>query len=107
MTEKPRFIKRTSAGIYVETNAEAAEGVAYKGTAYNLQDRAGVGAPETVLLIEFDAGDIGVDAKKAATENAEAIAELEDAMCEADANTQEWRETVEDALCEISAESEE
>ena len=35
------------------------------------------------------------------------IAELEDAMCEADAANEEWKAGIEDALCEIdSAESE-
>lgn len=65
MTENPRFIKRSSAGVYVETDEAAAEGVAYKGTAYNLQGRTGVGAEETVMLISFDSGDIGVEAKNA------------------------------------------
>ena len=65
MTETPRFIKRSSTGVYVETDEAAAEGVAYKGAAYNLQGRTGVGAEETVMLISFDSGDIGVEAKNA------------------------------------------
>lgn len=65
VTEKPRFIKKSSAGIYIEADEKGAQGVAYKGTPYNLYGRSGVGAEETALLIEFDGGDISAAAKSA------------------------------------------
>lgn len=65
VTEKPRFIKESSTGVYIEAAEKEAEGVAYKGTAYNLQGRNGVGAEETTMLIEFDGGDISAEAKGA------------------------------------------
>ena len=63
VTEKPRFIKKSSTGVYIEAGEQEAEGVAYKGTAYNLQGRTGVGAEETAMLIEFDGGDISAEVK--------------------------------------------
>lgn len=56
-TDKPHFIVKHSNGCYVHTDEENAQGVAYRGTPYNLLDREGVGAEETVMLIECDAGD--------------------------------------------------
>lgn len=56
-TEKPRYIYRKSNGCYVETKDENAPGIAFKGVPYNIQDREGVGAEETVILVEFDGGD--------------------------------------------------
>ena len=58
VTENPRFIKKTPAGIYVETTPSEARGIAYKSTPYNLFGTEGVGAEETVLLREFDGGAI-------------------------------------------------
>jgi len=61
LTERPRFIKKSSSGVFIETSEAEAQGVAYKGTAYNLQGRNGLDAAETALLIQFDAGDIGLE----------------------------------------------
>lgn len=56
-TETPLFIrKKETTGCYVQTKAESAQGVAYRGTAYNLQGKDGVGATDTVILVEVDAG---------------------------------------------------
>ena len=55
-TETPRFIKKKSTGCYIQTDKQNAQGVAYKGTAYNLQGRDGIGADDTVFLIEIDGG---------------------------------------------------
>lgn len=55
-TEAPRFIRKNSAGCYVQTDEKNAQGIAYKGTPYNLQGREGVDAEDSVLLFEFDAG---------------------------------------------------
>lgn len=41
------------------------------------------------------------------TEAKETIAELEDALCDAEINSAEWREGVEDALCELEMQKEE
>lgn len=56
-TERPRFIKKSSAGCYIQATEEEAQGVALRGTPYNLAEREGVGAPETVYLMETDGGE--------------------------------------------------
>lgn len=56
-TEKPIFIRKKSNGCYVQTSEAEAQGIAFKGTPYNLFGREGVGADETVMLVEFDGGE--------------------------------------------------
>jgi len=56
-TDSPRFIQKHSNGCYVQTDETNAQGIAYRGTPYNLLDRKGVGAEQTVMLIECDGGD--------------------------------------------------
>ena len=58
VTEKPHFIKKSSTGCFIKATEKKAQGVAYKSKPYNLQGRAGVGAEDTVILIEYDGGDI-------------------------------------------------
>mgnify|MGYP001010247055 CR=1 FL=1 len=55
-TEQPRFIKKSSAGCYIQSDEANAQGIAHQGIAYNLQGRIGVGAEDTCMLIEHDAG---------------------------------------------------
>jgi hypothetical protein len=79
-TEQARFIKRSSAGVFIQTDEEHAQGVAYMGKPYNLRDRDGLGVEDTVMLIEFDGGEILNLAENAAN----SIASIEDALCEID-----------------------
>ncbi len=81
-TEKVRFIKKKITGSYVEAKEEEAQGIAYKGTAYNLQGRDGVGAQETVYLIELDAGEVSDNTTAAVAANSAAIDDLIVAMLE-------------------------
>ena len=81
-TETPRFIKKKSTGCYIQTDKQNAQGVAYKGTAYNLQGRDGIGADDTVLLIEYDAGTEADRNAAAIAENSAAIDELVISMLE-------------------------
>ena len=79
-TDTPLFIrKKETTGCYVQTNAESAQGVAYMGTAYNLQGKDGVGATDTVILVEFDSGTIA----DKTDENSAAIDEILISMLEA------------------------
>ena len=56
-TETPLFIrKKTSTGCYINATEKDAQGIAFQGTPYNLQGCDGVGATDTVILVEFDAG---------------------------------------------------
>ena len=99
--ERPNFIRKSSAGCYIQTDEENALGIAYRGTPYNLEDREGLGAPESVRLIECDAGELAADTSAAVSENAERITEAEDAMCEQDATVTARLDAIEDALCEL------
>ena len=72
--EKIFFIKKkTSTGCYIATDEKSAQGVAYQGTAYNLQGRDGVGVDDTVFLIEYDAGAESDKTAVAIAENSAAI----------------------------------
>ena len=83
-TEKPNFIrKKESSGCYVATDEKSAQGVAYKGTAYNIQGKDGVGADDTVILIEYDAGTEADKNSAAIAENSAAIDNLIVSMLEA------------------------
>ena len=83
-TEKLYFIqKKESTGCYVQTDEQNAQGVAYLGTAYNIQGRNGVGADDTVILIEYDAGTESDKNSAAIAENSAAIDNLIVTMLEA------------------------
>lgn len=78
-TDKPLFIrKKETTGCYVNATAKDAQGVAYRGTPYNLQGKAGVGAEKTVLVVEFDSGTIA----DKTDENSAAIDEIIISMLE-------------------------
>lgn len=79
-TETPRYITLSDNGSLIEVPQEEAQGVAFKGTAYNLLNTQGVGAEDTVLLSEYDAGDNAAETIK----NTASIAELETAICDLD-----------------------
>ena len=55
-TENPRYIKKKDTGCYIQTDETNAQGIAYKGTAYNLQGRDGIDVVDTVFLLEVDGG---------------------------------------------------
>lgn len=63
-TEQPYYILKSSAGVYVPTDEEHAQGIAYKSVPYNLADREGVGVDTTVILFHYDTGDVVVDQQK-------------------------------------------
>lgn len=75
-TDNPRFILKHSNGCYNQTDEENAQGIAYRGTPYNLLDREGVGAEETVMLIECDAGDDQTQIEAALNEHSKVLDDL-------------------------------
>lgn len=81
-TEKPIFIRKKSNGCYVQTSEAEAQGIAFKGTPYNLFGREGVGADETVMLVEFDGGDAVSDIGAAVDANSAAIDDIIISMLE-------------------------
>ena len=81
-TEAPRFIKKKYTGCYIQSDELSAQGVAYQGIPYNLHGRDGIGADDTVLLIEYDAGTEADRNAAAIAENSAAIDELVISMLE-------------------------
>lgn len=82
-TEKPYFIrKKESTGCYIPADKESAQGVAYQSTAYNICGKDGVGATDTVILVEYDAGAETDKNSAAIAENSAAIDNLIIAMLE-------------------------
>lgn len=63
MTEFVRYIKISQSGSFVATSMEDAQGIVYKNTVYNLDDK-NVGANTTVSLLYVDAGDIILNLEK-------------------------------------------
>lgn len=78
-TEKPLFIKKSpTTGCFVNTTGKDAQGIAYRGTPYNLQVCDGVGSENAVILVEVDAGTIADQT----AENSAAIDEILISMLE-------------------------
>lgn len=71
VTETPRYIRTNDNGINVETSKETAEGVAYNSVAYNLShvpDADVSEAEDTVVLVEFDGGELFSQNREAVNE---------------------------------------
>ncbi len=91
--DEPRYIKiKPSSGAYVPATEAEAEGIAFLGTPYNLDNRPPMKEGlRTVIVNEKDGGEILL------YEIDEVEAETGDALCELDAGL----EDVKDALCEL------
>ena len=81
-TEKPHFIKKSSAGCFIRADEQNAQGIAYNNAAYNLQGRNGIGVEDTVFLVEYDAGTETDKNSVAIAENSAAIDNLVVSMLE-------------------------
>lgn len=94
----PTYIrKKAETGALITAKANNADGIAYHSTPYNLLGKVGVGAEETVVLEEFDEGEMLEELKDAT----DLIPMLEDALCEIDEANEERIAAIEDALCEM------
>ena len=85
--DKPIYIKiKEASGARIQLKAgepiSNAPGIAYKDSAYNLQDTNGVGADVTIILVEMDAGIEASKNAEAIAANSEAIDQLIIAMLE-------------------------
>ena len=59
ITEKPRYIKKKAkSGAFVPTDKENAQGIAFEGKPYNLIGKDGIGVEDTVILVEYDGGEV-------------------------------------------------
>ena len=77
LCDEPRYVKRKAAtGAYIQCEADEAEGVAARGVFYPMAD---------VFIDKVDSGEILLSQYVPIEQYREAIASLEDAICELDA----------------------
>jgi hypothetical protein len=57
ITEKLHYIYQKENGVFYECDSKEAQGIAWKGTPYNLRGRAPMAVNETVIVIEVDGGE--------------------------------------------------
>jgi len=108
LCEKPRYVRMNpDSGAYVEAAPEDAVALAVNGDLYNINGGNAIpGAPEAVVR-EDDVSEyvFGNRVRIARNEEASGIAvvQLEEALCEQDAATDERMSALEDAICELDA----
>lgn len=108
LCDKPRYVRlNPDSGAYVEAAPEEAAAVSVNGGLYNINGGNAIpGAPQAVVREEETAEYIfGNRARIARNEKAAgaAVVQLEDALCEQDAATEERLAAVEEALCELDS----
>ena len=75
--EKPYFITvKESTGCFIPSDELNAQGIAFHSIPYNLHGRQGLGVPDSVYLIEFDAGVANDSISAAIAENSAAIDDI-------------------------------
>ena len=75
--EKPYYITlKESTGCFIPTDELHAQGISFLGSPYNLHGRKGIGVPDSVYLIEFDAGVANDSISAAIAENSAAIDDI-------------------------------
>ena len=79
--ENVLYIKKKGA-VNVETTRAEAQGVAYKSEPYNLAGTEGVGAEETVVVVECDGGVETSETQAAVAANSAAIDDIIISMLE-------------------------
>lgn len=106
LCDKPRYVRMNpDSGAYVEATPEEAEGISVKGDLYNINGGNAIpDAPEAVVR-EDDVAEYVFNNRARIVENEEtagtAVVQIEEALCEQDAATEERLTAVEEALCEL------
>lgn len=108
LCDKPRYVKRNGdGGPYVEAQEAEAIGVSVNGDLYNIGGGNAIpDAPEAVIRQQDTAEYVFRNRAKIeeneATQGA-AVIDIENALCETNAETDERLTEVENALCELDA----
>ncbi len=106
LCDKPRYVRlNPDSEAYVEAAPDEAIAVSVNGDLYNLSGGNAIpDAPEAIVR-EDDMAEYIFGNRARIAENEEnagaAVVQLEDALCEQDAATEERISAVEDALCEL------
>lgn len=105
---KPRYVRlNLSSGCYIESAPEDAIAISVNGDLYNIEGSDAIpGAPEAIVR-EDDVGEYVFDNHARIIRNEQstgvAVVQLEEALCEQDAVTEERLTAVEEALCELDS----
>ncbi len=108
LCDKPRYVRlNPESGAYVEAPPEEAIALAVNGDLYNINGGSAIpGAPEAVVQ-EGDVSEYVFGNRVRIERNEEtsgiAVVQLEEALCEQDAATDERVSALEDAICELDA----
>ncbi len=108
LCDKPRYVRlNPESGAYVEAAPEEAIAVSVNGDLYNINGGSAVpDAPEAVVR-EDDMAEYVFGNRARIVENEQAagaaVVQLEEALCEQDAATEERLTAVEEALCELDS----
>lgn len=108
LCDKPRYVKiKEDSGAYVETSHDEAIGIAVNSTVYNIDGREEIPDMPQAIVKKSDASEYIFKHGVKITENEKrtnsAFIDVESALCEFDATTDERIGAVEAALCEIDA----
>lgn len=105
--DEPRYVKKNpTSGAYIQTDAANAEGIAVRGTLYNIGDRTDIpDAPAAIIRGDVSTPDYIFINKETIDKNKEesdaALIELENSLCDMDMSTQETIAALEDTICEL------
>ena len=108
LCDKPRYVRlNPDSGAYVEAAPEEAIAVSVNGNLYNINGGNAIpDAPEAIVreddMAEYVFGNRARIAENEETAGA-AVVQLEEALCEQDAATEERLTAVEEALCELDS----
>lgn len=108
LCDKPRYVRlNPESGAYVEAEPEEAIAISVKGDLYNLPGGTAIpDAPEAVIR-EGNVEEYVFRNRARIVETEEttgaAVVQLEEALCEQDAATEERLSAVEEALCELDS----
>ena len=85
LCDEPRYIKQNDYGIYVTADAADAIGVSVKGDKYNINGGDAIPDAPQAVVVQRDGGEFVFNSCEQIKEDEAAIALIEDAICEMDA----------------------
>lgn len=108
LCDKPRYVRMNpESGCYIESVPEEAIAIAVNGTLYNIEGGNAIPDAPEASVRKDDIGEyvFGNRARIICNEKSTgaAVVQLEEALCEQDAATEERLTAVEEALCELDS----
>lgn len=108
LCDKPRYVRlNPDSGAYVEATPEEAIAVSINGDLYNINGGSAIPDVPEAVVREDDVAEYVFSNRARIVENEQtsgaAVVQLEEALCEQDAATEERLTAVEEALCELDS----